>query len=241
MSLAARASLVAVLSLNLTGAATAAGSVRLSSLAAASGYTYQWLATEGGVTLQRAGLVIILHAGYPIYEVNATPIQADSPPQYERGDLVVSHALAERLRRIANAYPQATRPAAAPSSPAVTFDRPESSTSGGGVLTITARQIPGSETLALNGTAPAKLPVTITLTAELSKELPIVVISRTTVMSASDGSYSAVASINQNSRRGTTIAATATSVTGATSAVARIIVGPPSPLVNSVLDGFPPK
>jgi len=243
MSFSSRAALVAVLSLNLTVSAIAADGIRLSTVAADSGYTYQWLASEGGVTLQRAGVVIVLHAGYPMYEVNATPMQADSAPRFEGGDLIVSRALADRLRRIAIAHPQAIPLTAIHSSaiPLPAAVAANSSVSTSSALTINARQIPGREALTISGTAPANATVTVTLTADLSKDLPVVLLSRNTIVSASDGSYSFVAIIDQNAHRGTTITATAASFTGVTPVTARISVEAPSPQVNSILDGFPPK
>lgn len=239
MLLFVRAGFVAAFSLSCVLPAAAADSNRLAKLAAVSGYTYEWLATESGVSLQRPGVIIVLHAGYPLYEVNGTPIQADRPPRFENGDLVVSPALAQRLRRIAISHPrfEGSTPIAAlpPGAQHATPAAPS------GAITLHMKQIQGREALLLSGTAAANDAITITLTGELSNDLPSVILNRYTVMTADDGSYSLSAGIGQQTHRGTTIAASAKSSTGATSAVARIVVDAPNFGVNSSLDRFPPK
>ena len=234
MSFRIRVPLAAILGVTLTTAALADDGVRLSRLAASAGYTYQWSASDSGVTLQRPGVVVVLHAGYPLYEVNAIRAQADRAPEFQSGDLVVSPALAQRLRRIAIDHPRS-----GPSLPAVVAG--ETAPLSIGALTLSARQIPGREALALSGTGPPNAPLVITLLGEVSQEVPYVLINRAIVTCGPDGSFAAEAAIGQDMHLGTTIAATVTSLPGVAPATARVRIGMPSPGAASVLDQFPPK
>jgi hypothetical protein len=225
------ASLIVMCGFALTASAGAAQTLRLSTVAAAYGYTYQWMTNGAAATLARPGVRIVIRAGRAFYEVNdATPV-ADVAPSFDGRDLVISQALAEHLRLIALKYPYpAAIPPAAP---------PQAVT---GALTITAKQIPGRDALVVSGTGPVNIPVMITLLGQLSADIPTVTLLKKTVMTTTDGNYSAEVYYGQDTHVGTFLAATATSVDGVTSAATRVTIGIPSAGFNaSAFDYWPAK
>ncbi len=201
----------------------------LARLAVQDGYAYTWLADEAGVTLSKPGVVIEFRAGQTLYRVGDRVFAADVPPYYNGSDLVVSAAVAEQLARIAQAYPVLEPP---PSTPIP-------ATSGSGTLTVEARIAYGKEAVAIRGRGPANVPITVTLTGEVSRDLPVVVLSRTAARTAPDGSYAVNIGIAAAPPRGTTIVATVASLPGITPASARLRVEQPSPSVDSPLDTLP--
>jgi hypothetical protein len=232
---------IAAATLALTVSAQAGQGVRLATVAAEDGFTYQWLPAEAGAVLARPGVRVVIRAGRLYYEVNdATPI-ADSAPRFDGRDIVISPKLAEHLRLIALKYRRQDS------------DRHEMALSGSepaaqdanfaeGPLTLSARAIPGREAIALRGTAPANAPLVITLRSEVSTDLPIVVLSRKDITSTTDGSFSAEVEYGQESHVRTAIVATVTTLSGASSAAAKVIVGLPSPQIKSSgLDDWPKK
>ena len=111
-----------------------------------------------------------------------------------------------------------------------------------GPLTLQARLIPGREAVALRGTAPAGAPLSITLRGELSTDLPVAVLSRKDITTATDGTFSAEVYYGQQSAVRTTLVATAATLSGASSAEARVQIGVPSPQIKSSgLDEWPAK
>lgn len=230
----------AALTLALGVSALADGGVRLTTVAAQNGFTYQWIPTEAGAMLARPGVRIVIRAGRLFYEVNnATPV-ADVAPRFDGRDLVISEKLAEHLREIARKYPN---PEANGMSDVASGDAPVEKPADviPTALSLHARQIPGREAIAYRGSGPAGVAVTITVTGEISTDLPIVVLARKTVTTATDGSFSAEVEYGQESHMRTTIAATATTLSGASSAEARVLVGVTSPQIKSGLDDWPKK
>jgi len=201
----------------------------LARLAVQDGYTYAWLADEAGVQLSKPGVVIEFRAGQTLYRVGDRVFAADVPPYYNGSDLVVSASVAEQLARIAQAYPVIPPPPPAPIA----------ATSGSGALTVEARIAHGMEAVAIRGRGPANVPITVTLTGEISRDLPVVVLSRTAAHTASDGTYSVIVGIAAGPPSGTTIVATVTSLTGITPGSARLQIDRPSPNVDSPLDADP--
>src|SRR5450755_961491 len=163
---------IAILTLALNVPAGADQGARLITVAAENGFTYQWIPTEAGAMLARPGVRIIIRAGRLYYDVNdATPI-ADSAPRFDGRDLIISPRLAEHLRELARKYPY---PAAEPSG-SIPGDAPVKAPAG--ALTLHALAIPGRDALALRGTGPVNAPLTLTLTAEVSTDMPVLVLSR---------------------------------------------------------------
>ncbi len=210
-------------------AVAAEPSIPLARVAAENGYAYAWLAGEGAVSLSRPGVVVVLRAGQKLYRVGERVISADSAPYYDGTDLVVSPAVAANLRRIAQAYPVPPPPLAPPTQTATVT----------GSLSVEARQVAGRDAIAVSGRGPADAPVYVTLTGEISRDLPVVVLSRIVTRIKPDGTYQADIGISSAPPRDTVVIATVTSVTGVKPSSARVVLKPTSPAVLSPLDKLP--
>jgi len=210
-------------------AAAAETSYPLTRVAAENGYTYAWLASEGAVSLSRPGLVVVLRAGQKLYRAGDRVLSADRAPYYDGTDLVVSPAVAANLRRLAQAYPVSPPPFAPPTQTAAVT----------GSLSVEARQVAGRDAIAVSGRGPADAPVLITLTAEVSRDLPVVVMSRVATRVKPDGTYEADIGISSAPPRETVVIATVSSVTGVKSSSARVVLKATSPAVDSPLDKLP--
>lgn len=79
----------------------------------------------------------------------------------------------------------------------------------------------------------------ITLTGEISRDLPVVVLSRVATRVKPDGSYEADIGISSAPPRDTVVIATVTSVTGVKSSSTRLVLKMTSPSVTSPLDKLP--
>ena len=204
-------------------------SIPLTRIATENGYTYAWLAGEGAVSLSRPGVVVVLRAGQKLYRVGDRVVSADRAPYYDGTDLVVSQSVAANLRRIAQAFPLPPAPLAPPTQTAPIT----------GSLSVEARQVAGRDAIAVSGRGPADVPVFVTLTGEISRDLPVVVLARITTRVKPDGSYEADIGISSAPPPDTVVIATVTSVTGVKSSSARVVLKATSPAVNSPLDKLP--
>lgn len=126
-------------------------------------------------------------------------------------------------------------PAAAGAGITATADAPAQTQ-----LTLEARQLQGAEAISVAGKAPAGSPITITLLATVSKDVPTIVVSRHSVVSDSTGHFAAVIPIASAYERGTLLNILATSVSGATSAQAQLITGEPNAGVSVPLESESP-
>jgi len=211
-------------------AAAAERSVPLARVAAETGYSYAWLPGEAAVSLTRPGVAVVFRAGEMLYRVGDRVISADRAPEFDGTDLVVSPATVAALRSIALAFPVPPPPR---------MGVPEA-TSASGALTVDITFVQGKDAVLVRGRGPADLPVTITLTGEVSRDLPVVVLSRTSVRTDADGMYSATIGTVTGPPPGTSMVATATSLPGVAPASKRIKVVHTSPIVNSSpLDQLP--
>jgi hypothetical protein len=203
--------------------------VSLTSLAARSSYNLQWLLPERAVRLYRPGLVIVIRPGEREYDVNTRVEFSDAPPVYVNGDLLVSNSFAARLRRLASmtaVHSQASynglRSADAP-------------VAAGGPITVDVHQTAGSEALTVTGHASAGTPVTITLLATISPDLPTVVVSRHDVQPDANGQFQAVITTAPDYLRGSLLRVVATSA-GSVPASATVILGAPNAGVTVPFD-----
>lgn len=194
--------------------------VPLTTVAARSAYNVQWLLPERAVRLYRPGLVIVIRPGEREYEVNNRVEFADAPPTYVNGDMLVSQSLAVRLRRLASMATVGSGAAAGASSSAAPVI-------AAGPITVDVRQEAGSEALNVSGRAAAGAPVTITLLATISSDLPTVVVSRHDVQPDANGQFQAVISTAPDYLRGSLLRVVATSA-GSVPASATVIVGAPN-------------
>lgn len=193
--------------------------VSLSTVAARSAYTLQWLYPERSVSLYRPGLVIVIRPGDREYDVNNRVEFSDAPPAYVNGDVLVSASLAARLQRLARL---ASAPSAAPA-----IRSTQTAAAATGPISVDAHPLKGSEALSISGHAPSGAPVTITLLATISPDLPTVVVSRHDVQPDASGQFQAVISIASDYLRNSLLHVVATSA-GATPASTTVTVGAPN-------------
>ena len=201
----------------------------LSAVAGHSGYNMQWLLPERSVRLYRPGVVIVLRPGATMYYVNNRVEFTDAAPRYVNGDLLVSSALAARLARLAAIASASTESGMQPRfAPAPV--------TAGGPITLSVRPQPGVDALAVSGRAPSGAPVTITLLATISSDLPTVVLSRHDVQPDSSGQFQAIIPTASDYLRGTIIRVLATSVAGTTPASATVTLDAPNAGVTVPFD-----
>jgi len=194
----------------------------LTAIASHDGYNLQWLLPDRAVRLYRPGVVIVIRPGALMYDVNSRVEFSDAPPQYVNGDILVSSSLARRLARLASI-------AASSQMPVNGVRSYQAPAMAGGPITLDVRAQQGSEAVNVSGHAPSTAPVTITLLAIISPDLPTVVVSRHDVQPDSNGQFQATISIASDYLRNTTLRVLATSTAGATPASATITVGAPNP------------
>ncbi len=204
----------------------------LTAVANHNGYNVQWLLTDRAVRLYRPGLVIVIRPGATMYEVNNRVEFTDAAPRYINGDLLVSTSLAARLSHLALAAAAATygRPSTAVSS----VETP--SVAASGPITLEARPELGSEAIHVSGHAPSSAPVTITLLATISPDLPTVVVSRQDVQPDTNGQFQATITTAPDYLRGSILRVLATSSAGATPASATLTLGAPNAGVTAPFD-----
>jgi hypothetical protein len=193
----------------------------LSSVAAADGYSYSWLPTEAGVVLTRPGLRVVLRSGRLFYEVNnATPI-ADRAPVSTGDDLMISPALAARLGEIAQR--------ASLSSDTAPFHK---------TVRIASARVPGTPQPVTVGTPNTTL--TVTLTGEISRDLPVVTIRRAVATVGANGTYAIEMLYGPDAHQRMLVTATVVSADGTDRAHARIAVdGDPNGVTSTGLDDWP--
>jgi hypothetical protein len=204
------------------GAQAQSHNVLLSTIAPRDGYKVQWLLPERSVRLYRPGLVIVLRPGVVEYEVNNRVEFADAPPQYVNGDFLVSSQLAARLARLASmAHPS-------PRTHTVGAISTERYPQASGAITLTARPQAGNEAIFVSGHAPSSAPITITLLATLSEDLPTVVVSRHDVQPDANGQFQATIPIAPDYLRNSMLRVLATSAAGSTPASVTLLIGAPN-------------
>lgn len=205
-----------------SGAQPATTSLRAS--ASKDGYVLQWLLPTRSVGLFRPGLAIVLRPGAVMYEVNDREEFSDAPPIYKNGDMLISSALAARLAKLASTESGSEGSLASGQSMHITVGRQPAS----GTISMDVRPLHGSEAVSISGHTPANAPVTITLLATISSDLPTVVVSRHETQPDVNGNFQTTISIASNYERNTILHVVATSVAGVTPASAQLIVGPPN-------------
>ena len=192
------------------------------SVAAQNGYTFTWLGPENAVSLSRPGMVIVLRPGSVLYEVNARVEVADQAPlATSRGDVLISSALAWRLRALAR---QASDAAPSPEPPA----RGAATEVPRGSIVLQARQLDDAQSLAVAGQAPPNAPITITVLATLASEIPTVVLSRMELQSDVDGRFDAVVPVAADYIPGSLLTLVATSAAGVSPASTTVRLGTPN-------------
>jgi hypothetical protein len=102
-----------------------------------------------------------------------------------------------------------------------------------------ARQLQGSEAITVEGSAPASAPVTITLLAVVSSDVPTVVVSRNDVVTDANGRFEAIIPIASAYERGTLLRVVATSSPGVASAQTQLVMEAPNNGVTVPLEQQP--
>lgn len=185
--------------------AALASGVSLRGVAAKDGYTMRWLGPERSVALSRNGIVIVMHPGSVLYDVDSHAELADvAPVNTGHGDLVISNALAARLNALAA---QSTSADPAPTGRVVV---PVEVASQGSVV-VSAHLIPGRHALSVDGIAPRNARVTLTLFATLAPDLPTVFLKRNDVQADINGRFAAVVSLAPDFLSGSLVTLYATS------------------------------
>jgi hypothetical protein len=168
--------------------------------------------------------VIVIRPGERLFEVNdKTEAIEGQPPHYYQNDVYVSEAFVGRLRQIAAKYPVM----AAPSQPAGGPSNLEMNLPtrvNGAISALDVRQIPGSQDLSVSGKSPANLPITISLVATFSSEIPDTTLTRTKVFAGPDGRFRADVSIAPGYFRGAYITVVASSLPGVRSQSYRMVM-----------------
>ncbi|HZT13058.1 MAG TPA: hypothetical protein VFA29_09650 [Candidatus Baltobacteraceae bacterium] len=124
----------------------------------------------------------------------------------------------------------ALRPGA-PAPRAVAADTPAQNS-----ISLEARQLQGAAAISVYGSAPPTAPVTITLLAVVSSEVPTIVVSRHDVVADVSGRFGAVIPIAPAFERGTILRIIATSLPGVGSASAQLVASPPNDGVDVPLE-----
>jgi hypothetical protein len=200
----------------------------LAAIAQRDGYTLRWLLPDRAVQLYRPGVIIVIRPGARMYEVNDRVEFADAAPFYVNGDMLISTALAARLGHLA-ASTAVYRP------PHTGQFVAHGQATGSGALTLDVRREPGAEALRVSGHAPSSAPVTITLLATISQDLPTVVLSRNDLQPDSNGRFDAAISVAPDYLRDTIVQVLATAP-GAMPAQTVFTPGPPNAGVNVPFD-----
>lgn len=206
--------------------------VSLAHLAPELGYTYTWVASESAVALTRPGLYILVRTGNPLYDVNETVEATPQTPQFRDNDIYVGTVLVARLRALAVKY------GARDHSDAASGAVPPAAAAHG-ALTIAAVPTGLSDAVIVSGSGPANVPLTITLSADISRDLPRVLLSRTNVATDAGGKFAVSISTAPLHLAQSVVLISATSVPGVTEAHTSFVLGQPSPGIAHPVDELP--
>ncbi len=198
----------------------------LSRVAAQSGFSYSWLGAERAVEISKPGMVIVIRPGQNLFEVNDRVESTAMAPRYANDDLYISASLAKRIGELArqSQIQEALVQGAAMGQQAQARQAPQVR----GALSFEVHPLEGSEAVVVTGYAPPVAPVTITLLATLSSDIPTVVVSRHDAHPDASGRFQTIISIAPNFLRGSIMDVIATSLSGVTPATAQFIVGSPN-------------
>jgi len=216
--------------------------VALSQAAAQLGYGYAYLGPEDAVQLTRPGLVVLIRPGEKLIDVNDRTEAVDESPRFVKDDLFVSDSFVQRLRQLAGKYP-------APFAGSQGGDSVAARGGGGapmsyksvqsGAISLDVHQLPGSQSLAISGKAPASAPITVTLKETFWTEIPDVVLNRTEFSADADGHFEAIVSVAPGYLRGGIITVVASSLARITTASTQIVLKAPNDGVDVPAQALP--
>jgi hypothetical protein len=169
--------------------ALADGGIPLAKVARDLGFRYAYLALENGVSLTRAGAVIVVRPGDGFFTINnrREPVYG-TIPFYRDNDVVVSHAFEAEIRGLGTPPARVAKRAPAPAiarraAPAPADDGQVRSVGGTFVAAASSVEIVGRAT-------PGTL-VTLVLRGDLSEGLPVITIGGTSVVADASGTFEA--------------------------------------------------
>ena len=108
-----------------------------------------------------------------------------------------------------------------------------------GIIYLEVKQLQGAEAIDVEGTAPPNSPVTITLLAIVSTDVPTIVVSRQDVITDVNGRFGAIIPIASAYERGTILKIVATSLPGIIPTSAQLVIKAPNAGVTVPLEQTP--
>jgi hypothetical protein len=207
-------------------AAFAAHQTALAQAAAQLGYAYSYLGPEDAVALTKPGVTVVIRPGERLFDVNdRTEAMDGSAPQFSHSDIFISDSLLARLKQISAKYPSQPSGGAR----AIVIQNGSAVANVSGAITgLALSQVPGKLDIAVSGKAPANLPISLTLYATFTTEIPDVVVSRNEVVSDADGSFKTEIPPSSAYYHGAILTVVASSVSGVASAKSKIVLKAPN-------------
>jgi hypothetical protein len=212
--------------------------VALRHIAEQLGYEYAYLGPQDAVTLSRPGVTILLRPGESTFDVNDRTETTGEAPHFYQNDLYVSRDLANHLAEIASRYPRTEHTNVVVAQQGMKVAQaPVSAT---GAISLEIRPVPGSDEVAVTGTAPPSAPILVTLLGTASTDVPDIIVGRHEIATGADGRFSAVVPTAPYYFRGGILTIVATSVPGVKEARAQLVIGPPNGGVTVPAEIVPP-
>jgi len=202
------------------------------------GYVYSYLGPEDAASLSRPGVTVVIRPGQQLFDVNdRTEAVEGPPPRFALSDIYVSQSLVARLRQIAALYPARVADRAI----AGTISVEPAATSGttGSITNLRVSQIAGQQQIAVDGNAPARYPVTLTLLGTFSSDLPDVILSRHLVTADTNGTFQSAIPLAGGYYRGAILTLVASSIPGITSTKSQFEAKAPNAAVSVPADATP--
>ncbi|MGZ3497529.1 MAG: hypothetical protein ACXWNK_11150 [Vulcanimicrobiaceae bacterium] len=226
-----RVALVALIGVAGLAAPVAAAEQTLSlrQLAAQSGFSFRWLGAAGEATIVKPGLTIVIRPGNRFFEVNTRVEGLASVPQAKGDDIFVSPVFARRIEALGEAPP------AKRSANVVVTTTPIA-----GALSLHVAPATGLDALHVSCNGPINAPVTVTLFATLSSDIPTILVSRHDFTIDRSGQLSTTIPIASDFVRGSILTVRVTSLDTVSPAQASLLVGSPNPHVSVPLEQLPP-
>jgi len=105
-----------------------------------------------------------------------------------------------------------------------------------GFISLEASQLQGAEAIVVEGSAPPNSPITMTLLAVVSTDVPTIVVSRQDVITDVNGRFRAIIPVAPAYERGTILKVVATSLPGVSPASAQLVMNAPNAGVSVPLE-----
>jgi len=208
--------------------------VPLARIAPQLGYSYAWIASESAVALTRPGVYVLIRTGNPLYDVNDSVESTTQIPQYRNNDIYIGPSLVARLRSLAGNAVASHPSTSIPAARSLIASAPVH-----GSLTVIVSPTHTADAVIVEGTGPPSVPLTITLTADISREIPRVLLSRTYAETDKDGNFTARLSTAPLYVQKSTIHVAVTSLVGISEADTSFAVSQPNAGIAHPVDELP--